>query len=793
MKQKLLLLSLLTLMGSITANAYDFVVDGIYYAITSNDRKEVRVTCQSWYRVSDRDNIPNGYTYHTYSTLIGYDEDDIEIYEYYYDYTTSDYSGTITIPSTVSYNGTTYKVVGINNYAFDNCEALSIDIQSTYIVGSRSIADEAFCNWKGRNFKGERRQLTINCPYLGEAYWDDEEGSVYHLPFQTGYFTDLVLGENVTSIPECAFSRCLQLQTVTLPRTLTSIGESAFDTQPFGNNLNLIFSEIYEPFSFGSNAFWGTSNCTLIVPVGTKDAYIAAGWTEDKFRGGILEGRKTTSNSGSCNSNNRVSWLYLSKEKTLIIYGTSRMDDYNNTSEKVPWYNFRNDIQKVVIKNGVTGIGAYAFEGCNNLTSVTIPNSVTSIGNGYAFSGCTSLSSLTIPNSVTYIGTDAFHNCTGLTSIEIPNSVTSIGYRAFGGCTGLSSIEIPNSVTSIGCGAFEYSSGLTSITIPNSVTGIDYDTFRGCSDLISVTIPNSVTSIGSSAFSGCSSLTSVVSEIEVPFTFGTSAFYNIGSSCTLTVPYGTRDAYIAAGWTEDVFKGGVVEAPLEIVLTDGTTFQNDTEQNCETLSYTRTFNNTNWQALYVPFSMSYDDWKDDFDVGRIIAYYPFYNEDGTLLRAELILAYVKSGSLIPNHPYFIKSKSTGTKTITLTNATLYPSEENSIDCSTVETRCTFTGTYTPVQREGLLVMGGGTLGSLGNATLSPMRWYAVIEDRNSQIVLPPSNIKIRAVDDFEATAILQQLSERQANTIYDLYGRKLEEMPNRKGVYIINGKKVFIR
>ena len=74
-----------------------------------------------------------------------------------------------------------------------------------------------------------------------------------------------------------------------------------------------------------------------------------------------------------------------------------------------------------------------------------------------------------------------------------------------------------------------------------------------------------------------------------------------------------------------------------------------------------------------------------------------------------------------------------------------------------------------------------------------MRWYAVIEDRNSQIVTPPSNIKIRAVDDFEATAILQQLSERQANTIYDLYGRKLEEMPNRKGVYIINGKKVFIK
>ena len=490
-------------------------------------------------------------------------------------------------------------------------------------------------------------------------------------------------------------------------------------------------------------------------------------------------------------------------------------------------------LTSITIGNSVTGIDRYAFSGCSGLTSITIPNSVTSIQEG-AFSGCNSLTSITIPNSVTYIEEGLFgkitaSGCEALTSITvadgnsvyespdgcnaiiktsthelvagckkttIPNTVTSIGAYAFCNNKSLTSITIPNSVTSIGSYAFYGCSGLTSVTIPNSVTNIGGCAFS-YSGLTSVTIGNSVTSFGYEAFRGCNNLTSIVSEIEEPFVFDINTIKGISSTCTLTVPYGKRDAYIAAGWTESIFRGGVVEAPMTVLtqydLTDATVYENNVRQDYETLTYTRTFNNTNWQALYVPFSMSYDDWKDDFDVGRIVAYYPFYDEDGTLLRADLILAYVKSGSLIPNHPYFIKSKSTGTKTITLTNATLYPSEENSIDCSTVETRCTFTGTYTSVQREGLLVMGGGTLGSLGNATLSPMRWYMVIKGRNNQIVLPPSNIKIRAVDDFEATAILQQLSERRANTVYDLYGRKLEEMPNRKGVYIINGKKVFIR
>jgi len=159
-------------------------------------------------------------------------------------------------------------------------------------------------------------------------------------------------------------------------------------------------------------------------------------------------------------------------------------------------------LTSVAIPNSVTSIGASAFCYCSGLTSVMIPNSVTSIGS-YAFAGCSSLTSVTIPNNVTSIGESAFNGCSSLTSVTIPNSVTSIGESAFNGCSSLTSVTIPNSVTSIGYKIFYGCSGLTSVTIPNSVTSIGEEAFRYCSGLTSVTIPNSVTSIGSYAFQNC--------------------------------------------------------------------------------------------------------------------------------------------------------------------------------------------------------------------------------------------------------------------------------------------------
>ena len=181
------------------------------------------------------------------------------------------------------------------------------------------------------------------------------------------------------------------------------------------------------------------------------------------------------------------------------------------------------NLTEVHIPNGVTSIGDLAFYYCTNLTSVVIPDSVTTIGDS-AFRDCDNLTSVIIGDSVTTIGYEAFYNCDKLTSVVIGDSVTTIGNSAFSYCTNLTSVVIGDSVTTIGGGAFYYCSNLTSVVIGDSVTTIGDRAFYYCSNLTSVVIGDSVTSIGDAAFEDCYSLTNITIPDSVT-SIGDSAFY----------------------------------------------------------------------------------------------------------------------------------------------------------------------------------------------------------------------------------------------------------------------------
>ena len=278
---------------------------------------------------------------------------------------------------------------------------------------------------------------------------------------------------------------------------------------------------------------------------------------ENKIRPILIQSNKQQWDISEKQDNSVIA-EYDELNNSLIIYGKGKLIKnylYSNSpcEEKIK------NVEKVIIKEGITSIGDWVFYGCSSLANVEIPNSVTSIGES-AFSGCNSLTSIAIPNSVTIIKNGTFSGCSGLTSITIPEGVTSIGKSAFSGCSGLTSviipegvitienstfkdcssitsITIPEGVTSIGSYAFARCSSLTSITIPEGVTSIENSAFSNCSSLTDITIPSSVTSIGSYVFLYCSNLTSIIIQEGVP-SIGDNTFLGCTNLTNITIPEG---------------------------------------------------------------------------------------------------------------------------------------------------------------------------------------------------------------------------------------------------------------
>ena len=293
----------------------------------------------------------------------------------------------------------------------------------------------------------------------GNIYFDKSTGTITYCDssVKEAIIPETIEGVGVSCIGSSAFYKCRRLTSVTIPNSVTSISNWAFD------------------------------GCTSLMEFVVSE---------------------------SSKSFSAVEGALFNKEKTMLIRyplgKTNTSYEILNSVTSIGDWAFRDckNLTSVNIPSSVKGIGHSAFSGCTSLTSIEIPDSVTSIG-GRAFSDCTGLTNVTIPNSVATIDHNTFNGCTGLTSVKIPDSVTSIGDSAFQDCKELMGIIIPNSVTSIGIAAFYGCKSLTSIEIPNGVEIIDQRVFQDCTNLTSIEIPNSVTYIGWYAFGYCTNLTKI--------------------------------------------------------------------------------------------------------------------------------------------------------------------------------------------------------------------------------------------------------------------------------------------
>ena len=352
----------------------------------------------------------------------------------------------------------------------------------------------------------------------------------------------VTIGAGVTSIGANAFNGCTALAEVTIGAGVTSIGANAFNGCTALAEVTIGAGVT----SIGANAFNNTAITEITIPEGVTSLGIQAFASNSKL---------ATVNFNATNCTVSVDTSY-----SKGIFQSCAITTFNigTTVKKIPdrflEYSNNSGLKSITIPNSVTSIGNYAFRDCTGLTSITIPNSVTSIGN-YAFSGCTGLTSITIPNSVTSIKSYTFFGCTGLTSITIGNSVTSIGDYAFQNCTGLTSITIPNSVTSIGQSAFRGCTGLTSITIMGKPYFSDY-CFQNTSKVEQLVMKDT-TGVPKLSYTSC---------------FQNSTLYNSSSTAKIYVPSNLLASYqTATNWSDATIKAKLTALQDKITI-DGTEY-----------------------------------------------------------------------------------------------------------------------------------------------------------------------------------------------------------------------------
>ena len=336
-------------------------------------------------------------------------------------------------------------------------------------------------------------------------------------------------GRKVTGLGESSFSGiyspdhqkghillsfCNQIQSVTIPESVTSIGKSAFE---HCSNLDSLTINGVATSMIGAYAFASCTSLTSLSLVGSfqtigDSAFVNCGMTSLTIDATITSIEK---------------YAFSSRFLTSL--------SLTGNVQKIGDYAFANctSLTSLSLTGNVQKIGDHAFDSCSSLYTVTLPKSLTSIGS-YAFDSCTSLDSIEIPGKVTEIGDCAFH-LSGLTSVKIDEGVQSTGADMFNGCAKLTTVTFPESLTTIADGSFASCSNLNHVKIPARVTCIGDSAFSNCTSLSEITLQDGVKTIGANAFFSCQALTSITLPDSVT-DIGRDAFWYCSQLKSITIP-----------------------------------------------------------------------------------------------------------------------------------------------------------------------------------------------------------------------------------------------------------------
>ena len=386
-------------------------------------------------------------------------------------------------------------VTKINNDAFKDCYNL------TKVVVKENVSYIGTSSFDGCT------SLESVTWYYNSNYTASQLGEEF-----TNLLTEVEIVNGVTKINDNAFKNCINLKSVLISQSVIEVGENVF----FGCNLLNSLTWNYNPQV--SAADLKIQNLLTSVRI-----FNQIGWNKlDSISSDAFIGC-TKLKYISIPSN--ITNIYTTDNSKLVNIDLSFVPSTTYVSLNIP-----NEINKIKINEIANG----CFDEWNNIVSITIPNSVTSI-EARAFKGCNNLINIEIPDSVTNIGANAFEDCTNLIGITLSANLISIENYAFKGCNNLNNIEIPDSVTNIGANAFEDCTNLIDVKLPNNLIIIEGNCFENCKNLTSIIIPDSVTSMGAKAFKNCINLTNITLSSNL-LTIEKYTFKGCNSLKNITIP-----------------------------------------------------------------------------------------------------------------------------------------------------------------------------------------------------------------------------------------------------------------